>query len=285
MNLNSSILLGIVSRNRAGILPKAISSALAQDARNLRVAVVNDGSTDETRQLKDRFPGVRWIDWPQSRGLIEARNFLMRSAEEDYFVSLDDDAFFMEGDEISTALRYLESCAAVAAVGFDILSPDRCNSVPRTTAEPAAMFIGCGHMLRLADAREVGFYETSPGLYGGEEKDLCLRLMDASYRINLLPGVHVWHEKTLVAREQPAQHRSGVCNDMAMTIRRTPLAALPLALLSKLFRHFRFSRAHQLEDPFWEGLRLLWQSLPDVWRTRRPVRLTTLREFIRLTHS
>lgn len=103
----------------------------------------------------------------------------------------------------------------MAAVGFDVLSPDRPKGVERTQPAPAATFIGCGHVLRLACAREVGYCETSTGFHGGEEKDLCLRPMDAGYRIDRLPGVHVWHEKSDVARNIADQHRSGACNSLA----------------------------------------------------------------------
>ena len=280
-----SVLVGIVTHDRAMLLPKAIESALAQDAANLRVAVLDDGSSDGTPALKDQFPDVGWTRWPKNLGLIAARNYLMQSASEDYFVSLDDDASFLRGDEISTAVKSLERNKTVAAVGFDILSPDRPEPVERTGAEPAAMFIGCGHLLRLAYAREVGFYEVSPGLYGGEEKDLCLRLMDAGYRIDRLPGVHVWHEKSAIARHLPDQHRSGVCNDLAMTLRRAPLMLLPAALAVKTFRHVDFSIRNGLLKPCLQGLQLFVRSINAVFRARNPVKASTLRAFMRLSRS
>ena len=93
-------------------------------------------------------------------------------------------------------------------------------------------FVGCGHMVRLSAAREVGLYEANPGHYGVEEKDLCLRLLDAGYKIVKLFGVHVWHDKTEIGRTFPSQYASGVCNDLVLTYRRTPLFLLPI--LSRL---------------------------------------------------
>ena len=111
---------------------------------------------------------------------MAARNYWMTSAVEEYFVSIDDDAWFVEGDEIERAVDYLENNKSFAAVAFDVLSHDRPNSVPRDQRRPTAMFVGCGHALRLAAIRSVGVYEASPGSWGSEEKDLCLRLMDAN---------------------------------------------------------------------------------------------------------
>jgi GT2 family glycosyltransferase len=279
------IVVGIVTRDRASVVRKAIDSALAQSLPNLAISVLNDGSVDETNNIAAEYPTVNWSDHATSRGCIAARNDLMGRLVADYFVSLDDDAWFLKGDEISVGVNYLEAHPKVAAIAFDILSPDKSSERSRAQPRRVSMFIGCGHIVRMAAFRAAGGYVSTPGIYGSEEKDLALRLMDAGYEIMLLPGVHVWHDKSAVAREQPAQHRSGVCNDLAMTLRRTPFAVMPLALVLKLYRHFQFSRSHELEKPFWGGVRLFLQSIPQVWQTRRPVRLATLRAYVKLSRN
>lgn len=280
--MTPTILLGIVTRNRVSILPKAVSSALLQRGCQVRVAIIDNGSTDGTADLAHQFPMVEWIRWPSNRGYMAARNHWIISACEDHFVSLDDDAWFVRGDEIEVAIKVLERNPKVAAIAFDILSPDRPNRVPRGKQHLTGMFFGCGHVLRLAAVRKVGGYEPVPGSYGGEEKDLCLRLLDAGYEIMKLPGVHVWHDKTPVSREIPTQHRSGVCNDLVMTLRRTPAALLPAALLAKFYRHSMFSLKHGLTRPCLEGFGLFARSVPAILRSRRPVKAATLRAFMRL---
>lgn len=281
--MNNSVLVGIVTRDRADILPKALDSALAQVVPELKVAVIDDGSTDGTRGLAPRFPGVSWTHRESSQGYMSARNELMARDVFDFFVSLDDDAWFLRDDEIVTAVRYLNDHPEVAAVAFDILAPDQPEPKAVGTPEPVPMFIGCGHVLRLSAVREVGAYESVPGSYGGEEKDLCLRLMDAGYAVVKLPGVHVWHDKSPVARIIPQQHRSGVCNDLVMTLRRTPSAVLPAALLAKLFRHMAFSWRNGLMDSCIAGFGLFIQTLPDMWKSRRPVRMETIRAYMKLS--
>src|SRR5947209_14310768 len=221
------VVIGIVTRNRAAVLPTAVDSALAQDYPNYGICVLNDGSTDATSELATDYPQVAFINWSQSHGYVAARNYLMRNLAADYFVSLDDDARFLKGDEITVAISFLEKHSDVAVVAFDIVSPDRPATQSRTVPRLAPTFIGCGHVVRLAAVKQIGGYVPAPGGYGGEEKDLALRLIDAGHKIMLLPGVHVWHQKTEVARDLYEQHRSGVCNDFAMTLRRTPFAALP----------------------------------------------------------
>lgn len=89
----------------------------------------------------------------------------------------------------------------------------------------------------------------------------------------------------MLARDVDAQHRSGVCNDLVMTLRRTPVLVLPLALLTKTFRHLMHARKHKLLRPCLEGFALFAKSVPDALRMRRPVKNATLREFLNLTRK
>ena len=275
--MNSArVLVGISTFNRADILPKAIASALAQSYPAIKVAVVDDASTDATPQVAREYPRVEWTRWDQNRGYAPARNHLMLHSDADYYVSLDDDAWFLRGDEIALAVDVLNHDSSIAAVAFDILSPDRPEAVPRSPMIPAAMFIGCGHVLRLDVVRRMKGYASFPGSYGGEEKDLCLRLLDSGYQVVKLPGVHVWHDKTQTARDLEAQHRSGVCNDLTLTLRRSPLALLPFAMAWKFVRHFQFAVKSGLVAPYWAGVRAFLGLLPSIWRSRQPVRWKTL---------
>ena len=184
--------MGITTYNRAAVLPKAIASALAQRHSPLRVSVIDSGSVDDTPAVRRQFESISWERWEKNRGHVLPRNKMMLTADEDYYVSIDDDAWFMRGDEIATAVDLLQRNPKVAAVAFDIISPDRPHEVVRGAPRSAAMFIGCGHVLRLSAIRELGGYSEFSHSYGVEEKDLCLRLIDAGYETVQLEGVHVW---------------------------------------------------------------------------------------------
>lgn len=276
--------VGIVTFNRASVLPKAIASALLQRPE-VGLTILDDASTDKTPSLATNFPAVKWIRGKKRSGLIAARNYLMQTTPEPYFVSLDDDAWFLHGDEIALAVRHLDADEDVGAVAFDILSPDRPATASRARPYPVAMFIGCGHVIRLSAARMVGLYVEGPGGYGGEEKDMSLRLLDAGFRIDFLPGVHVWHERTPISRSIPQQHSSGVCNDLVMTLRRSPRALLPLALPFKFVRHFQFALRNGLMAPFLRGVALFIRSFPKSRQSRRSVKFSTLRHFMKLSHA
>ena len=86
--------------------------------------------------------------------MCAARNKMMLTATEDYYVSLDDDSWFIRGDEIAIAVDYLERHPEAAAVAFDILAPDSPQPVPRGVRHSVGMFIGCGHVLRLSTVKD-----------------------------------------------------------------------------------------------------------------------------------
>lgn len=279
------VMVGIVTRNRAAILQKAIESVLRQRYQHLTVAVLDDGSHDETPDMRSHYPAVQWMRWEGSRGYLEARNFLMSSTDADFYLSLDDDAWFIHGDGISLAVQYMEAHPRVGAVAFDILSPNRQLLGSRSIPRPTHLFIGCGHVVRISAVRECGFYVPSPGLYGSEEMDLCIRLLDRNWEIHYLPGVHVWHDKTTIARDLEAQYRSSVCNDFTFAVRRCPFPLVIGIIAVKLMNHLRFSSGQQLLNPFFQGLRLFLSSSFSLWRSRKPVRTRTFLRFLRLSHQ
>lgn len=278
------VLIGIVTHNRSTILPKAIASALAQDYPHKEVVIFDDASTDNTMELQIQFPEVRWHHCSEKQGYLPCRNYLMQNTDADFYVSLDDDAWFIQGDEITQGINALKNCSHIAAVAYDILSPDEPNIKQRERSRPTHMFIGCGHILRLSTVRNVGFYVPNPGFYGSEEKDLCLRLLDQQYEIFHLPGVHVWHDKTLIARDIPKQHRSGVCNDLVFTFRRCPFPMIMGVLPIKLLNHLRFSLTHHLFFECLAGIKDFLYGLPSLLETRSPVKSNTFHKFLQRSH-
>jgi len=277
------VLIGIVTRNRAELLPKAIHSALAQDYANKELVVLDIGSTDATPSLKRRFPQIRWQRIEERIGIPESRNRLMSNTDATYYFSLDDDAWFLERDEISLGVEYLETHRECAAIAYDILLPGSVPMPSRERPREISLFIGCGHLLRLSDVSLAGFYAPNPTVYGGsEELDLCMRLFAAGKRIVFLPGVHVWHERSAVGRNALEQYSHNVCNDFASLIRRCPLPDLAWMIPWRVVSHLRFAMQKRWFLSYLRGLSLLAGSLPSVVRSRSPLRVSPFRYFMRL---
>ena len=79
----------IPTYNRAHTLPRAIESVLAQSFKDFELIVVDDGSTDETPKILERYP-IRVIHQP-NRGVSAARNRGIEAARGHIIALLDSD--------------------------------------------------------------------------------------------------------------------------------------------------------------------------------------------------
>jgi glycosyltransferase involved in cell wall biosynthesis len=91
--------------NGAAFLEETLRSALAQSHSPVEVLVVDDGSTDGSRKIAERFP-VRYIR-QENRGLSHARNTGIRESRGNYLVFLDADDR-LKPQAITRGLRALD---------------------------------------------------------------------------------------------------------------------------------------------------------------------------------
>jgi len=77
--------------NRSGYLARALESVYAQSLLPYEVIVVDDGSTDDTREIiAQHFSKVRYL-YQENRGVSSARNTGIRAAGGDWIALLDSD--------------------------------------------------------------------------------------------------------------------------------------------------------------------------------------------------
>jgi len=282
----AKVLIGIITRNRASHLPLAIESAGQQDYPDKEISVLDIASTDGTPAVRAQFPGIAWERSEQRIGIPESRNLLMRHPGAKYFFSLDDDATFLRHDEISLGVKFLEEHPEYAGVAYDILLPGDTARPDRGEPIDAAMFVGCGHLLRLSDVAAIDYYAPNPTVYGGsEETDLCLRLYDRGRKIIFLPGVHVWHERTTAGRNLMEQYSHNLCNDLVSLWRRCPVPDLGWMFGGRLVSQFRFALKTGRVVAYFRGLTLFAKALPRVVPSRDPVRPLAFRAFMRLKRA
>jgi glycosyltransferase involved in cell wall biosynthesis len=55
MNSNPTVSIIIPTYNRAKLLPRSIKSVLNQTFQNFELIIVNDGSTDNTKEIVEKF--------------------------------------------------------------------------------------------------------------------------------------------------------------------------------------------------------------------------------------
>ncbi|UOQ81423.1 glycosyltransferase family 2 protein [Hymenobacter sp. 5414T-23] len=95
----------ITCYNYGHFLAEAIESALQQTYQYKEVVLVDDGSTDNTREVALRYPGVKYI-YQHNQGLSAARNTGIRSSKGQYLVFLDADDWLLP-NALSIGVPYL----------------------------------------------------------------------------------------------------------------------------------------------------------------------------------
>ncbi len=194
----------ICTRNGADRLPLCLKAAKALAYPDFEVIVVNDGSSDSTKDLLDRMDGIRVLHLEAS-GLSLARNRGAAEASGEIFAFTDDDC---EVDQHwLTELARIFTTTSHAAVGGPNLSPDPDGlALALTTAAPGAPthvmlsdreaehLPGCNIAVRReAFERVEGFDEIFHT--AGDDVDFCWKLRDEEMTLGFSPGAFVWHHR------------------------------------------------------------------------------------------
>jgi GT2 family glycosyltransferase len=273
----------IATFNRVAELRIALDRLRRQSFRVAEILVVDDGSSDGTGSMvRTEFPEARYVRLPHNAGLIYARNFGFVNTTGDYILSVDDDSWFAEDDGLARAVAFLESHTDVAAAACNISTRDGLVYLPRGVAPfEVPWYVGCGHLLRRSAVAETGLY-LSEFTRQGEEKDRCLRLYGAGWRVMALPDVMVHHDKSERNRTPGLVRRHDHRNDLIRELARCPARLLP----------WRFARTWAGNT--WKNLRFgprltdLWVlgHLPEIFRIglkhRRPVDEAAYRHWLHL---
>lgn len=103
------------THNRAGLLHRAVQSALAQTYRNLELVVIDDGSTDTTREVLTAVtdPRLVVIHREVNGGAAAARNAGIARARGALIAFLDDDDFWL-------VQKLEKQVAAIQSAGPDV---------------------------------------------------------------------------------------------------------------------------------------------------------------------
>jgi glycosyltransferase involved in cell wall biosynthesis len=201
----------ITAYNSETYIEEAISSVLDQTCTVDDILVVDDGSTDRTREIVESFAprGVRYA-YQENQGPGAARNYGLRETSGDIVAFLDADDVWLE-NKTEIQLKYLSDHPEVALVaGFawwwNVIE-DRCSTVGEVPRSMEALrrdmmvYNKLGNpsrvMFRRSVLENVGFF--NPTIRWGQDWDLWIRIvMRYNAAIQPIPViVYRWHEKNL----------------------------------------------------------------------------------------
>ena len=99
MKTNEKISVIIPTYNRGNVLLKSVESVLNQTYDNIELIIVDDGSTDNTKdivkklQLEDKR--IKYVSYKKNKGACHARNVGIKKATGKYIAFQDSDDVFM----------------------------------------------------------------------------------------------------------------------------------------------------------------------------------------------
>lgn len=167
----------ISTYKRAGLVSRAVSSALGQTIRDLEVIVVDDYSPDETGNVIAEIcdARVRYLRHEKNKGLPAARNTGIAVARAEFVAFLDDDDEWVP-EKIERQLNVVGRFDAVLCGA--LINGRRVKIHPRSEVTVDDLrggneFDPSSLLIRTAVVRELGFDE---GLRQGEDWDVFIRI-------------------------------------------------------------------------------------------------------------
>jgi GT2 family glycosyltransferase len=198
----------VCSYNGGSTLNQCLTSLGEVDYPDYEVVLVDDGSTDDTREIAARFPEVRTIH-QANQGLSVARNVGLQ-ATTGAIVAYTDSDCLADPDWLTLLVHRLRSSDA-AAVGGPNLSPEDGRVAACIDASPgqpthvleddqvAEHIPGCNMAFRREALEGIGGFDP---VYtqAGDDVDVCWRLQESGEWIAFAPSAFVWHHRRQTVR-------------------------------------------------------------------------------------
>ncbi|GAB3010642.1 glycosyltransferase family A protein [Spirosoma pulveris] len=129
-------------------------SQLAKMDNPIEIIVVDDGSSDNTREVAGRYSKVRYI-YQENQGLSAARNTGILQSRGDYLIFLDaDDWLYPNCVDIGLTLLHTNPEAAFVSGGHDKVTIDK------QLISSESRFVGGDHYLLLLESNYIGMHAT-----------------------------------------------------------------------------------------------------------------------------
>lgn len=240
----------VITHNRRDELERALHSCLLQHG-NPEIIVVDDASSDGSAAMVERlFPSVRLIRDEVSRGYIVQRNRAARLACGEFLFSIDDDAEFSAPSIVQDTLADFSPSPRIAAVAIPYTEPPQHDHDFQRAPDPLScwitgQFIGTAYAIRRETFLDLGGFDET-FIHQGEERDLCIRLLQAGSYVRLGNSAPIRHHCS-PSRDLQRMAFYGRRNDVLFSWKHIPFPQVIARLAGTTFRGFTHGlRMHTL---------------------------------------
>ena len=276
----------ITTNNRLEELQRTLQMLGRLDPAPDEVLVTADGCTDGTAEFLSAMPNVKFIVNQPATGSVASRDRMIREAQGDLVLALDDDSYPEEADSIGRIIPFFKHEPKLAVLHF----PQRTDEYPYTLARTnfgcegaTRSFANSGAVLRRSIYLQLpGFEPRFYHMY--EEPDYALQCVAAGYHVLFSPTITIRHHYVSRARDEIRIHHRHARNEFWSTLMRCPLPFAPGMVAWRVFSQFRYACKRGwswvVREPLWWFQALA--GIPLCLRRRRPVSWAGYRRWLAL---
>jgi GT2 family glycosyltransferase len=277
----------ITTRGRLVDLRRTCSVLQKLNPVPLEVLITMDGcGSDVVRTAQAEFPQARLFVNDVGLGSVASRDRMMRQAQGDLVLALDDDSYPEEADCLNRIIPFFEQRPRLAVLHF----PQRSDEYPETLVQTdfgsgylTRSFANSGAVLRRSVYLQLpGFEPRFFHMY--EEPDYGLQCVAADYDVLFSPVVTIRHYYSAQSRNEIRIHHRHARNELWSTVMRCPFPLAGPVVAWRLFSQLRYAAKRGwswvIREPLWWGQALA--GLPYSLRKRKPVSWAGYRRWLAL---
>ena len=281
----------ISTRDRRADLEATCRQLLRLEPAAGEVLICADGCRDGTiEMLQTRFPDFHLLRNDQPLGNLSSRDAMLRCAQGDIVLSLDDDSYPIQRDFLRKLERvFVEHSEAAVVVFPELRDGGKFSATDKTQASSGhyvSAYANCAAaMRRTFYLQRSGFPMFFRHMY--EEPDYALQCYAVGAAVWFEPALTVRHHVSAVNRQPRQRHHFNARNELWSVWMRCPWPWMPIVSAYRIARQFVYAGSEGagwiIREPCW------WLAALKGWRQchrlRSPVPWPTYYRWMRLARN
>ena len=279
--MSKKVSIVCVTYDRRNLVLRCLKSCVEQDYPELEIIAVVNPSGDGTEEaVRNQFPTVNIIKTHTNIGFFPALNLAIANTTGDYLMMVDDDAYFLTKDAITSLFRAFLEEPGLGAVTCNLEGP---HETPMEGPDRYIPVFTTGFTMvpRQVYTEWVGYY---PEIFfrSAGETYVSSRLWEIGRPVKRLSSVRMYHERALEGRSDRDWKFYALRSQILCAVMRDPwFLTLPHLFSMKLNSFFQYLRWRRLGVWICAWLSAFYH-LPEALRLRVPISWRTQKLLWRL---